>query len=117
VLTDVKRRKVDEGSPGLVKASRTTGRKRPFVYVNVATTADGKLAPANRQFVPFSSKHDRELLLELRTRADAVMAGARTVDLAKTTLGPGAPRFRRLRLGRGLAEYSKPCTGFEKSGK
>jgi len=89
-----------------MRVSSATGRKRPFVYINIATTADGKLAPANRQFVPFGSKHDRELLLELRTRADAVMAGARTVDLAETTLGPGDSRFRRLRLARGLPEYN-----------
>ena len=89
-----------------MRASSMTSRKRPFVYINVATTADGKLAPSNRRFVPFGSKHDRELLLELRTRADAVMAGARTVDLAETTLEPGASRFRRMRLARGLAEYN-----------
>jgi 2,5-diamino-6-(ribosylamino)-4(3H)-pyrimidinone 5'-phosphate reductase len=78
----------------------------PFVYINVATTADGKLAPANRKFVPFSSKRDQELLLELRTSADAVMAGARTVDLMPVGLGPGPERYRRLRLRKGLAEYN-----------
>jgi len=87
-------------------ASGATARPRPFVYINVATTADGKLAPGNRHFVPFSSKRDRQLLLELRTRADAVMAGARTVDLADTTLGPGASRFREMRLAHGLSEYN-----------
>jgi riboflavin biosynthesis pyrimidine reductase len=46
----------------------------PFVYLNVASTADGKLAPASRRFVPFGSRHDRRLLLELRASADAVMA-------------------------------------------
>jgi riboflavin-specific deaminase-like protein len=46
------------------------------------------------------------LLLDLRARADAVMAGARTVDLLPINLGPGPARFRRLRLKRGLAEYN-----------
>ena len=78
----------------------------PFIYLNVAMTADGKLAPANRHFVPFGSKRDRELLLELRSRADAVMSGARTVDLSAVNLGPGPARFRRKRLGRGLLEYN-----------
>src|SRR5437016_2448562 len=78
----------------------------PFVYLNVAMTADGKLAPANRIFVPFGSKRDRELLLELRSQADAVMSGARTVDLSPVNLGPGAARFRRKRLRLGLAEYN-----------
>jgi len=78
----------------------------PFVYINVATTADGKLAPANRKFVPFGSARDQRLLLELRSRADAVMAGARTVDLVPVNLGPGPAKYRRLRLKRGLPEYN-----------
>ena len=78
----------------------------PFVYINVATTADGKLAPHNRKFVPFSSKRDQQFLLELRARADAVMAGARTVDLVPVNLGPGPEKYRRMRLKQGLAEYN-----------
>jgi len=27
----------------------------PFVFLNVATTADGKIAPGNRAFFPFGS--------------------------------------------------------------
>jgi 2,5-diamino-6-(ribosylamino)-4(3H)-pyrimidinone 5'-phosphate reductase len=83
-----------------------TGSMLPFVFINVATTADGKLAPANRKFVPFSSRRDQQLLLELRTRADAVMAGARTVDLMPVKLGPGPAKYRRMRLRNGLAEYN-----------
>jgi len=78
----------------------------PFVYLNVATTADGKLAPANRRFVAFGSRRDKKLLLELRARADAVMAGARTVDLVPVNLGPGPAKYRRLRLKNGFAEYN-----------
>lgn len=78
----------------------------PFVSINVATTADGKLAPANRHFVPFSSRRDRELLLELRATADAVMSGARTVDMNPVNLGPGGAKYRVLRRRRGLAEYN-----------
>ena len=78
----------------------------PFVFLNVATTADGKLAPANRHFVPFGSRRDQKLLLELRTRADAVMAGARTVDLMPVKLGPGGMKYRKMRLQNGLAEYN-----------
>lgn len=79
---------------------------RPFVFLNVATTADGKLAPANRHFVPFSGKRDQELLMKLRTRADAVMAGARTVDSVPVTLGPGGKKYRDRRVKNGLAEYN-----------
>ncbi len=94
-------------SPKSKVQSPKSGRaKRPFVFLNVATTADGKLAPPNRRFAPFSSQRDQELLHELRTRADAVMAGARTVDSASVTMGPGGKKFRELRLKNGLAEYN-----------
>jgi riboflavin-specific deaminase-like protein len=76
----------------------------PFVFVNMAMTADGKIATANRAVTSFGSTHDHEHLLELRATADAVMAGARTVDSAAINLGPGPARFRRLRLKNGLME-------------
>lgn len=80
--------------------------ERPFVLVNMAMTADGKIATANRARSSFGSKRDHEHLLELRATTDAVMAGARTVDSARINLGPGRAKFRRLRLQRGLAEYN-----------
>ncbi|NBR86707.1 MAG: hypothetical protein EBY09_20660 [Verrucomicrobia bacterium] len=79
---------------------------RPFVFVNMAMSADGKIATGNRAVATFSSARDHEHLYELRATADAVMSGARTVDLNNYTLGPGAERFRKLRLRHGLAEYS-----------
>lgn len=78
----------------------------PFVFMNVAMTADGKLAPASRHFIPFGSKRDQQHLLELRATADAVMSGARTVDLSPVKLGPGGAKFRQQRLRRGLTEYN-----------
>jgi 2,5-diamino-6-(ribosylamino)-4(3H)-pyrimidinone 5'-phosphate reductase len=81
-------------------------RGLPFVYINVAATADGKLAPANRHFVPFGSKRDQELLLELRANADAVMSGAGTVGPMPVNLGPGPAKYRKMRLKKGLPEYN-----------
>jgi riboflavin-specific deaminase-like protein len=78
----------------------------PFVFINVAMTADGKIAPADRHFVPFGGPDDRQHLLELRAAADAVMSGARTIDSDRVNLGPGPARYRRLRLRRGLAEHN-----------
>jgi len=78
----------------------------PFVFINVAMTADGKIAPANRHFQPFAGARDQRYLLELRATADAVMSGARTIDLDRVKLGPGPERYRRLRLRRGLAEFN-----------
>jgi riboflavin-specific deaminase-like protein len=79
---------------------------RPFVFINMAMTADGKIATANRGVSSFGSKRDQEHLLELRATADAVMCGARTVESDVVTLGPGPARFRRRRRRRGLAEYN-----------
>jgi riboflavin-specific deaminase-like protein len=72
----------------------------------MAMTADGKIATANRKVSSFGSRRDHDHLLELRATADAVMAGARTVDSNPINLGPGPAKYRRKRLRRGLAEYN-----------
>lgn len=78
----------------------------PFVFINMAMTADGKIATANRAVSSFGSRHDHDHLLELRATTDAVMAGARTADLNSVNMGPGPAKYRRLRLRRGLAEFN-----------
>ena len=78
----------------------------PFALVNMAMTADGKIATANGAVSSFGSARDHAHLLELRATADAVMAGARTIDLNPVNLGPGPARYRRQRLKRGLREYN-----------
>jgi riboflavin-specific deaminase-like protein len=78
--------------------------KRPFVFVNMAVTADGKIATANRVISSFGSRRDQEHLFELRATADAVMMGARTVEADNVSMGPGPGCFRRMRLNRGMAE-------------
>jgi riboflavin-specific deaminase-like protein len=83
-----------------------TARSRPFVLVNMAMTADGKIATANRKVPTFSSARDQEHLYELRATADAVMAGARTIDLNDIKLGPGGKRFQTERVSHGLSEYN-----------
>jgi riboflavin-specific deaminase-like protein len=77
----------------------------PFVFINMAMSTDGKIATANRAVHSFGSARDLEHLYELRATADAVMCGARTVEISNATLGNGGERFRRRRLKRGLAEY------------
>ena len=90
-----------------VQSSRRKAQvaKLPFVLVNMAMTADGKIATANRAVSSFGSARDHGHLLALRATADAVMAGARTVDSAPINLGVGPAKFRQQRLKRGLAEY------------
>jgi riboflavin-specific deaminase-like protein len=84
---------------------KTKNSKLPFVFINMAMTADGKIATANRAVHSFGSKRDLAHLYELRATADAVMCGARTVEISNATLGNGGEKFRKLRLKNGLAEY------------
>src|SRR5271170_1305263 len=78
----------------------------PFVFLNLAITADGKINTANRSVPSFGSPRDREHMLELRAIADAVMSGARTVDSNPINMGPGPLKYRRLRLKRGMSEFN-----------
>jgi riboflavin-specific deaminase-like protein len=78
----------------------------PFVLVNMAMTADGKIATANRAVHSFGSARDLEHLYGLRATVDAVMCGARTVEISKSILDPGGEKFRRRRLENRLAEYN-----------
>lgn len=81
------------------------GSEHPFVFVNMAMTADGKIATANRAVTTFGSARDARHLYELRATADAILCGARTVEESGATLGNGGEVHRRARLRRGLAEY------------
>jgi riboflavin biosynthesis pyrimidine reductase len=81
-------------------------QKLPYVMINMAMTADGKITTTNHAISSFGSRQDQAQLLALRAKADAVMAGARTVDLNRVNLGPGPAKYRRLRKKRGLAEFN-----------
>ena len=85
---------------------RSTNSLRPFVFINMSMTADGKIATANRAITSFGSQRDRAHLYELRATADAVMSGARTIEQSHAKLDPGGLRFHRLRVRSGLAEYN-----------
>lgn len=81
-------------------------RPRPFVFLNLAMTADGKIASANRAVSSFGSARDQAHMYELRATADAVMCGARTADLNAIQLGPGDEKYRAQRRRRGLPEFN-----------
>ena len=78
--------------------------RRPFVLINMAMTADGKIATANRRISSFGSPRDEAHLYELRATADAVLCGARTVDTNEVDLGVGPARYLRRRLRARLSE-------------
>ena len=79
---------------------------RPFVLINMAMSADGKIAPPHRRFVPIGSRRDHDNLLRLRATADAVMCGARTVESGNITMDAGGTRYERQRLAKRLARQN-----------
>jgi len=78
---------------------------RPFVFLNMAMTIDGKVSTYARTPTTFPSKADKWHLLELRAEADAIMVGAHTARTDHMTMGIPDAGLRRQRVRRGLAEY------------
>ena len=84
--------------------------KQPFVSINMAMTADGKIASADRKVTTFSSRADHAHLLGLRDKTDAIITGAGTLNAQpKITLGPGPkslknPPLRVIASGRGQVD-------------
>ena len=72
--------------------------KRPFVFINVAMTADGKIDTFQRKGAPISSERDKERVDHLRAEADAIMVGGKTLleEDPKLTIKSDALRAERL---------------------
>ena len=52
---------------------------RPYVLINIAATADGKIDTVERRGAAISSEQDRARVDALRASVDAVMVGGRTL--------------------------------------
>ncbi len=52
---------------------------RPFISINMAMTADGKITSALREEPRFASRYDKKIMDRLRAEADAVLVGAGTL--------------------------------------
>jgi len=74
---------------------------RPFVYVNMAMTADGKITSSAREYPRFTSSHDKKTMDRLRAEADAVLVGAGTLRADDPPLGVRDPEMRRHRRSLG----------------
>ena len=75
---------------------------RPFVFINVAMTADGKIDTFQRKGSAISSPRDKERVDRLRAGADAVMVGGRTLLDEDPRLTVKSETLRAERLVRGL---------------
>ncbi len=77
--------------------------KRPYVHINVAMTADGKIDTFERRGATISSRRDKERVDRLRAEADAVMVGGHTLMDENPKLTVKSPELRAEREARGLA--------------
>jgi len=76
---------------------------RPFVYINVAATADGKIDTFERRGAAISSQRDKERVDQLRAEADAIMVGGHTLHDEDPKLTIKSESLRAERLARGLS--------------
>jgi 2,5-diamino-6-(ribosylamino)-4(3H)-pyrimidinone 5'-phosphate reductase len=75
---------------------------KPYVHINVAMTADGKIDTFERNGATISSKLDKERVDRLRAEADAVMVGGRTLLDENPKLTVKSAELRAAREARGL---------------
>lgn len=76
---------------------------RPFVFINVAMTADGKIDTFERQGAAISSPRDRERVDRLRAGSDAIMVGGKTLIDEDPKLTIKSEALRLERVARGLS--------------
>jgi 2,5-diamino-6-(ribosylamino)-4(3H)-pyrimidinone 5'-phosphate reductase len=77
--------------------------ERPFVFINVAMTADGKIDTVSRRGAAISSPRDKQRVDRLRAESDAVMVGGRTLLDEDPKLTVKSDILRAERVARGLA--------------
>ncbi len=75
---------------------------RPFVFINAAMSADGKISTVARKQVRISGKEDMQRVDELKAGTDAVMVGVGTVlaDDPKLTIKSDVLKRERVNQGR-----------------
>jgi len=76
--------------------------ERPYVHINVAMTADGKIDTFERHGAAISSPRDKERVDLLRAVSDAVMVGGRTLLAENPKLTVKSAELRAEREARGL---------------
>ena len=77
--------------------------ERPFVFINVAMTADGKIDTFERKGAAISSQRDKQRVDRLRAESDAVMVGGRTLLDEDPKLTVKSEALRAERVARGLS--------------
>jgi len=76
---------------------------RPFVFINVAMTADGKIDTFSRKGAAISSQRDKERVDNLRAKSDAIMVGGKTLLAEDPKLTVKSEILRNDRIARGIS--------------
>ena len=76
---------------------------RPFTFINVAVTVDGKMDTFERKGAAISSTRDKARVDKLRAESDAVMVGGRTLLDEDPKLTVKSEALRAERVARGLS--------------
>lgn len=76
---------------------------RPYTFINVAATADGKIDTFERRGAAISSARDKARVDELRAGADAVLVGGKTLLKEQPKLTVKSDALREDRVRRGLS--------------
>lgn len=83
---------------------RSGRQERPFVFINAAMSADGKIATIKRRQTRISGSMDFDRMDELRAASDAIMVGIGTVLSDNPSLTVKSKERRERRLSMGLEE-------------
>jgi len=78
---------------------------RPFVFINVAMTVDGKIDTVQRRGAAISSIRDKERVDRLRAESDAVMVGGKTLLEEDPKLTVKSEALRAERVAKGLPPH------------
>lgn len=83
---------------------RSLKMDRPFIFINSAISADGKLSTKERKQIRISGKLDFERMDDLRSQADAVMVGIGTILSDDPSLTVKSPERKAARKAAGKSE-------------
>jgi 2,5-diamino-6-(ribosylamino)-4(3H)-pyrimidinone 5'-phosphate reductase len=78
--------------------------ERPYIFINSAMSADGKISTKKRRQVKISGRMDFERVDELRATSDAVMVGIGTVLADDPSLTVKSEERRKRRIAQGKEE-------------
>ncbi len=76
---------------------------RPYTFINVAMTADGKIDTFERKGSAISSKRDKQRVDELRASVEGILVGGKTLLEESPKLTVKSEALREERIQRGLS--------------